>query len=416
MRKLLLLISLGFWLVKPTFAANCVWVVNFDFPITSVSADYLISVIQKANHEKVKALVVELDTPGGLLESTRVVVKEFLASKVPIVVYVSPSGARAASAGTFLVYAATYAAMAPGTHLGAAHPVTLVGSEKKIMMKKILNDTLAWAKNIANLRHRNYEVIKEAILKCRTYTEKEALRLGAIDFIAKNLKDLLKKLSLKLKLKGCKVKFLEVPLKYRLLITLTNPNLIYFLLMLGLAGLYFELSHPGAVFPGVIGSISLMLALVGLSILPVSYAGVGLILLSGLLFFLETRVPSHGVLSIGGLVSLFLGSIMLFKGLPEGLQINDFNLYGIFVVVSILLLWVSYLAVKTLRKKPISGSEGLIGKVGEVLEEITPQRPGKVFVEGEIWKAEADTLIPKGSKVIVLSKDGFNLKVKTVEE
>lgn len=401
-----------------------IYLVKIDAPITPVIANFLIYSIDLANKNKARALIIELDTPGGLVDSTREIVKEILKSDIPIIVYVSPSGARAASAGTFILLASHLAAMAPGTHVGAAHPVELTGKADKKVMEKIANDLVAWAKNLAQMRKRNESFAEEAVRKSKSITETEAIRIGVIEIIAKDLEDLIslahnrtiaiKEKTITLKLKNFPIEEIKEDLKTKILKILTNPNLVYFLLMLGLAGLYFELSHPGTIFPGVIGAICLILALVGLSILPINYAGLALIILSGILFFLELQIVSHGLLTLAGIICLFLGSIMLFGKNPPALKVYQPFLYTVILTFSGILIGITYLAIKTIRKKPVSGKEALINKIGNVVEDISLEG-GKIFVEGEIWRAVADEFIPKGTKVIVTEKKGLTLKVKPVK-
>ncbi len=423
----LLKITLIFLLIsyiKLLAAENKIYLVKIDAPITPVIANFLSYSIDLANQKNAKALIIELDTPGGLVESTRKIVKDMLQSKVPIIVYVSPSGARAASAGTFILLASHLAAMAPGTHVGAAHPIELTGKTDKEVMKKIINDLVAWAKNLAQMRHRNIKFAEKAIKESKSITEKEALKMKVIEIIAKDLNDLINQATgriiwinnqkITLNLKNCEIIEIKEDFKTKLLKILTNPNLVYFLLMLGLVGIYFEFAHPGAIFPGVIGAICLILAFVGLSILPINYAGLALIILAGILFFLEIQITSHGLLALGGTICLFLGSIMLFGKNPPALRVYQPFLYTVVLTFSALLAGITYLAVKTLRKKPVSGSEALIGKIGKVLEDIDSEK-GKIFVEGEIWKAISDEYIPKGSKVIIIAKEGLTLKVKSLK-
>ncbi len=400
-----------------------VLLIKIDDAITPITEEFFTMALNKAEKGHYQALIVELDTPGGLVESARKMVKEILQSPVPVIVYVAPSGARAASAGTFLLLASHIAAMAPGTHTGAAHPLALMGKMDNKTLEKVTNDLVAWAKNLAELRGRNTKFAKEAIVKSKSITEKEALKLGVIDFIAKNLKDLLVKATGKkvkttkgeviLNLKNAKIEEFKESFKIKLLKTLTNPNMIYFLLLLGMAGLYFELSHPGGIFPGVVGAISLILSLVGLSVIPIDYAGLALILLSGILFFLETQITSHGLLAIGGILCLFLGSVMLFKTLPSGIGISPVFMYSVVSFFAILFGSITYLAIKTLKKPPVSGKEGLIGKVGKALEDF--DKEGAIFVEGEIWRAQTKVPVKKGEKVIVIDKEGLILKVKPLQ-
>ncbi len=399
--------------------------VRIEGPITPVIANFLSYSIGISEEKQAQALIIELDTPGGLVESTREIVKDILKSKVPVVVYVSPSGARAASAGTFILLASHIAAMAPGTHVGAAHPIELIGKTDEKVIEKIAQDLVAWGKNLAQMRNRNSKFIEEAVLKSKSITEKEALELKVIEIIAKDLNELLKKLDGKVVIinnqklylftKNTKIELIEEDFKTKFLKVLTNPNLIYFLLMLGLAGIYFELSHPGSIFPGVIGAICLILAFLGLSILPLNYAGLALILLAGLLFFLETQITSHGLLTLAGIISLLLGSLILFGKNPPPLKLYQPFLYTVFITFSIIFAGITYLAIKTLRKKPISGGEALIGKVGKAIEDISPIK-GKIFVEGEIWEATSDEIIPKGQRVKIVEKKGFTLKVKPYQD
>ncbi|RKX61311.1 MAG: nodulation protein NfeD [Thermodesulfobacteriota bacterium] len=401
-----------------------IFLVRIDAAITPVIANFIEYSINFAEEKGAKALIIELDTPGGLVESTRKIVKSILQSNVPIIVYVSPSGARAASAGTFILLASHIAVMAPGTHVGAAHPIELTGKADKEVIKKITNDLVAWAKNLAQLRKRNVKFAEEAIRKSKSITEREALKLKVIDFIARDLNELIKKANgkivyvrykkIRLSFKNPDIEEIKEDLKTKLLKVLTNPNLVYFLLMLGLAGIYFEFAHPGAIFPGVIGAICLILAFTGLSVLPINYAGLALIILAGVLFFLETQITSHGFLTLGGIISLFLGSIMLFGKNPPSLKVSQPFLYTVILSFSLLFSGITYLAVKALRKKPVSGKEALIGKKGKVIEDVTPEK-GKIFVEGEIWEARSESFIPKGEKVIVIKKEGLILIVKSLK-
>lgn len=401
-----------------------IFVMRVEGAITPVTANFISYGLNYASEKKGKALIIELDTPGGLVESTREIVKEILQSEIPVIVYVSPQGARAASAGVFILLASHLAAMAPSTHVGAAHPVELSGKADPKMMEKVANDLAVWAKNLAETRGRNTEFAELAVKKSKSITEKEALSQKVIEIIATDLKDLIaqadgKKVKVKnseviLSLKDAPIEFIKEDFKTRFFKILANPNLVYFLLMLGLLGIYFELSHPGAIFPGVFGAICLILAFLGLSILPMNYAGLALILLSGLLFFLETQVTSHGLLTIGGIISLLLGSLILFGNNPPALKVYTPFLYTVVITFATLFGIITYFAIKAVRKKPVSGSEELIGLEGKAMTEITA-KGGKVFLHGEIWQAFSDEIIPKDSKVKVLEKKGFSLKVKRID-
>ncbi len=425
MKKLLAIKFLLFLLFFiTTFAyAQKVYFIKIDSAITPVTANFINYALNHAEEKKGKALIIQLDTPGGLVDSTREIVKGFLQSSIPIIVYVSPQGARAASAGVFLVLASHLAAMAPSTHIGAAHPVELTGKADSKMLEKIANDLASWARSLAETRGRNPEFAELAVKKSKSITEKEALSLGVIEIIAKDLEDLInkahgRKIKIKdqeviLQLKDYPLEEIKEDLKTKFFKVLANPNLVYFLLMLGLLGIYFELSHPGAIFPGVFGAICLILAFLGLSIIPMNYAGLALILLAGLLFFLETQVTSHGLLTLGGIISLLLGSLLLFGQNPPSLRVYQPFLITVVITFALLFGGITYLAVKTLRKKPVSGTEGLIGKKGKALTKITKEG-GRVFVEGEIWQATSDEEIPEGAKVEVIEKTGFTLKVKSL--
>lgn len=426
MRKFLI-INIFFWIILTIFSHKAysqkIYTIKIDSAITPVTANFISYALHYAKKEKGKALIIQLDTPGGLVESTREIVKEFLQSEIPVIVYVSPQGARAASAGVFIVLASHLAAMAPSTHIGAAHPVELTGKADSKMLEKVANDLASWAKSLAETRGRNPQFAEQAIKKNKSITEKEALTLGVIEIIANDLQDLIqkahgRKIKIKeqeivLELKGALLEEIKEDFKTRFFKILANPNLVYFLLMLGLLGIYFELSHPGAIFPGVFGAICLILAFLGLSILPMNYAGLALILLAGLLFFLETQVTSHGLLTLGGIISLLLGSLLLFGQNPPSLRVYQPFLYTVVTTFAILFGGITYLAVKTLKKKPVSGTEGLLGKRGKAITKITKEG-GKVFIEGEIWQAISEEEIEEGKEVEVLEKKGFTLKVKAL--
>ncbi len=421
MKKLLLILAIWWGLPSLTLGAQVLWV-TIDEAITPVTANFLLQTLDTAQREAFEAVIWQLDTPGGLVESTRQIVKAMLASKVPIVVYVAPAGARAASAGTFLVLAAHVAAMAPGTHLGAAHPVTLTGGKMDPKtLEKIENDLAAWARSLAKLRRRNLKFAEKAVTKSRTLTAEEALKKGVVDLMASSAQELLaqlegRKVPLKgqtrtLHTQGATLVFFKEDLKTKVLRFLAHPQIAYFLLMLGLAGLYFELSHPGAIFPGVLGAMCLILALFALHVLPVNYAGLILILLSGLLYFLEIKITSYGLLALAATICLFLGSLMLFGKNPPALALPYSFLIPVVTVITLFFLVLTYLAAKALRRQPVSGPEGLIGLEGRTLSLVTP-KGGQVFVQGEIWQAFAESPIPPHTPIKVVSQKGLTLKVE----
>jgi membrane-bound serine protease (ClpP class) len=402
-------------------ATGEIYVVKVSGTINPGLAEYLIRSMEKASAEGAGCLVVQLDTPGGLALSMRSIVMAILACDIPVVVFVSPSGARAASAGVMITLAADIAAMAPGTNIGAAHPVNL-GQKgmDKTMGEKVVNDMVAYTKSIAEKRGRNSEWAEKAVRESVSVTEKEALELKVIDLIAEDLKDLLEKIDGRelqnkgtLHTKGVKRVILTEGLRDKILKTLSDPNIAYLLMMIGMAGLYFELSHPGAIFPGVIGAISLILAFFAFQTLPVNYAGILLIALALILFILEMKVTSYGLLSVGGIISLFLGSLMLFEGGPPEMRLAWRVLIPTVIMVSGFFVVVAGLVFRSQISKPRTGDKGLIGELGVVKERLAPG--GKVFVHGELWNAEAPEAIEAGAKVRVTGVDQLVLKVEEVE-
>ncbi|MBW1743944.1 MAG: nodulation protein NfeD [Deltaproteobacteria bacterium] len=398
-----------------------IYVIEASGTINPGLAEYVIRSIEKASSEGAACLVIQLDTPGGLALSMRSIIMAMLASEVPVVVYVSPSGARAASAGVMITLASDVAAMAPGTNIGAAHPVNLGQKEMdKTMADKVVNDMVAYTKSITEKRGRNSEWAEKAIRESVSVTEKEALELEVIDLIAEDLDDLIKKIDgrdLKdkgvLHTEGVKRVVLTESFRDKILKTLSDPNIAYLLMMIGMAGLYFELSHPGAIFPGVIGAISLILAFFAFQTLPVNYAGFLLIAIALILFILEMKVTSYGLLSLGGVISLFLGSLMLFDGTgPEkGLSLSV--LIPTVIMVSGFFVAVAGLVFRSQISKPRTGDKGLIGEIGVVKERLAPA--GKVFVHGELWNAKAPEPIEAGTKIRVVGVDHLVLEVREMK-
>jgi membrane-bound serine protease (ClpP class) len=387
--------------------------------------DFIRESIGRAKANGARALIIQLDTPGGLVDSTRTIVKEMLAAPVPVIVYVAPSGARAGSAGVFITMAAHVAAMAPTTNIGAAHPVAGGGQEVKgVMGEKIENDIAAFSETIAQRRGRNAEWAIQAVRKSVSITETEALKKNVIDIIAKDIDDLLKqahgrKVDLDgraqvLDLKDIRVDRFEMNLKQKLLNALADPNIAYLLMMAGLLGLYMEFSHPGVIFPGVAGAICLILALTAFQVLPINYAGLGLIFLGIALLVGEAFAPSFGVLGIGGVISLALGSFFLFDTEGSDLMVYRSIIFAAVGTLGAFVLAVSYLVFRSQQSKPSLGMDGLIGKIGEVKVELNPS--GKIFVHGEYWNAQADGAVDIGEKVQVIGYDGMSLKVRRSSE
>jgi membrane-bound serine protease (ClpP class) len=415
---LLAVMAFGLFLSPAQGAKGEVYVVKVSGTINPGLAEYVIRSMETASREGAVCVVIQLDTPGGLGLSMRSIVMAILSSDVPVVVYVSPSGARAASAGVMITLSADIAAMAPGTNIGAAHPVNL-GQKKmdETMAEKVVNDMVAYTKSIAEKRGRNSEWAEKAVRESVSVTEKEALELKIVDLIAEDLDDLLGKIDgreLKdkgiLHTKGAGRVLLTEGLRDKILKTLSDPNIAYILMMIGLAGLYFELSHPGAIFPGVIGAMSLILAFFAFQTLPVNYAGILLIGLAIILFILEMKISSYGLLSLGGIISLFLGSIMLFEGTAPEMRLSWNVLIPTVVMISGFFVAVAGLVFRSQISRPKTGDKGLIGEVGVVKSRLEPE--GKIFVHGELWNAVAPGTIEPGSKVRVVAVDRLMLKVE----
>lgn len=402
-------------------ATDDVYVIKVAGTIGPGLAEYVIRNMAKASQEGAGCLVIELDTPGGLALSMRSIVQVILSSEVPVVVFVSPSGARAASAGVMITMAADIAAMAPGTNMGAAHPVNLGQKQMdETMAEKVINDMVAYTKSIATKKGRNADWAEKAVRESVSVTETEALELNVIDLIADNLDDLLEKIDGKevadkgvLRTKGVGRVMLTESFRDKILKTLSDPNIAYLLMMIGLAGLYFEFSHPGAIFPGVIGAMCLILAFFAFQTLPVNYAGILLIALALVLFLLEMKITSYGLLSLGGIVCLFLGSLMLFEGTAPELRLSWRVLIPTVGMVSGFFVVVAGLVFRSQMLRPLTGEKGLIGEIGVTRSRLEPT--GKVFVHGEIWNAEAPEAIDVGTKVRVTAVERLLLKVEKVE-
>ena len=397
--------------------------ISIDGSINPAVDDFIREGIARAKNNGARALIVQLDTPGGLLTSTRTIVKEMLGAQVPVMVWVGPSGAGAGSAGVFITLAAHVAAMAPGTNIGAAHPVSGGGQEVKgVMGEKIENFTASFSESIAQKRGRNTEWAIQAVRKSVAITETDALKKNVIDIVAKDVDDLLKqadgrKVDLDgkahvLALKDAKVNRHEMSLKQKVLNILADPNISYLLMMAGLLGLYMEFSHPGVIFPGVAGAICLLLALASFQLLPLNYTGLTLIALGVGLLVAEMFVPSFGVLGIGGIIALAIGSLLLFNTENSDLAVDKSIVFTAVGTVGTIMLGLSYLVFRTQQSKPTMGMDALVGKVGEVRIALTPA--GQIFVRGEYWNARADSPIEADVKVEVIGYDGMMLKVRRV--
>lgn len=410
------------WLL-PTFAgaADEVYRVRVADPIGPAVSDFVESAIAEAGEAGAACVLIELDTPGGLVDSMRDIVQAIFGSPAPVVVYVSPAGARAASAGAIITLAADVAAMAPGTNIGAAHPVGVGGGgeDDETMTAKVENDMAAYARSIAERRGRNVEWAERAVRESVSVTEGEALRHGVIDMVAPDTGALLELLNGwkvpgrgTLRLESPEIVDVEEGLRTRVLKTISDPNIAYILMLIGLAGLYFELSNPGAILPGVVGGLCLILAFFAFQTLPVNTAGVLLILLALLFFFLEIKIASFGLLGLAGLVSLALGSFMLyehpaFRVSWQVLAAGVLFVGGFFVLATVLV-------VRSQRNRPRTGADGLVGAEGVARSAVDPA--GKVLVRGEIWRARSELPIEAGRSVRVIGMSGLTLEVAPLEE
>jgi len=406
-------------------AAQKVVSITIDGTINPATAEYVQRGIKKANSENAVCLLIHLNTPGGILKSTRVIAGSILESPVPVIVFVSPAGAHAGSAGVFITLSANIAAMAPGTNIGAAHPVSSGAIMDTIMNEKVTNDAKAFIRTIAEKRHRNIEWSEAAVQKSVSITSKEALDLKIIDLVAGNTNDLLQLADGRsvetaagtkiLQTKTAVIEEMDMRLIEKLLNILSDPNIAYILMMLGFYGLLFELYNPGAIFPGIVGVLSLILAFYSFNTLPLNYAGLALIIFGIILYLLEIKVISHGLLAIGGTISLLLGSMMLIKE-DSALGILSIS-KGIIITVTIIsalfFLFLIGFGLKAQRAAPVTGIEGFLNEIGKTREVLDPT--GTVMVHGEIWNAiSLSGRIEAGQEIRIKSMKDFVLHVTTI--
>ncbi len=416
-------------------------------------AEYIESAIEKSEEDGARCLIIELDTPGGLLSSTRTIVKKIMNSRVPVVTYVAPRGARAGSAGVFITLASHVAAMAPSTNIGAAHPVDVGGDRRESeetlgealrkilkgeegeqekgkkrsaapMEQKVLSDTTAWVKALAESRGRNQTWAVRAVTESVSATDEEAMRLGVVDIIAKDTADLLEKLdglrvdvmgeTVTLATKGASVVDYLKGMRLRLLTALAHPNIAYILLMLGFYGLLFEFTNPGIGFPGIAGAFCLVLAFFGLQVLPTNYAGIALIALAIAMFIAEVKVTSYGLLTLGGIVSMVAGSIILFKSPHAFMRVSIPVLAAFTVATLAVAIFLASLAAKSQRRRAVTGSEGMRGERGTV--QSWSGDHGKIFIHGEIWDAHGPADLTAGSEVEVKDAKGMKLEIEGIDE
>ncbi len=409
------------------FAPGAKWVelITIDGSINPAVADYIEAALASAEAGGARALVIELDTPGGLLTSAQRIVKDLLNSRVPVIVYVAPSGASATSAGTFITVAANIAAMTPGTTIGAAHPVEGTGQDiSGAMGEKVENYAASFAMTIAQRRGRNKEWVEQAVRKSVSIGEREALEKHVVDIVASNLDDLLRQASgrkveidgkeITLELDGAAVRRTAMTIGQRVLNTLADPNLVYLLLMAGMLGLYFEFSHPGVFFPGVAGAICLLLALASFQVLPINLTGLLLIMLGIGLLVAEVFVTSYGILGLGGVIAFVVGSLFLIDSSETNIVINRSIVFGAAAGMTSIILGIGYLVARDRLRTAQTGLEALIGEVGAVREAIAPGAPGKLFVHGELWRAAGAAPIAAGQAARITAVSGLELTVERV--
>lgn len=422
MKKIYLIIFILF----PILLNGDIYILKIEGPIETITEEYISDSFNKIKKESdVKLVIIQLDTPGGLSTSMRTIIKKILDSPVPVAAYVFPKGARAASAGFFITIAADIAVMAPGTNMGAAHPVSVTGAKiEETMKEKVTNDAVSYAKSLAKSRNRNIEFSEKAVRESKSYTATDCLKNNLIEYIAEDIDDLIRQLDGKeihtangktfvLELKGEKIIPLEMSSRQRFLKTITNPNLAYFLLIFGLIGLYLEFTHPGTIIPGVLGGISLLLAFLAFQVLPINYVGLLLILLSLGFFIAEIKIQGFGAFGIGGIISFVLGSIILINAPIPEMRPTMSIIIAFGIGFGVLFMFLTFKVIKAMKRGTETGKEGLAGETGIAKTEITPSS-GKIFVHGEWWNAVSDETIPSGTKVIIESVDNFVLKVKAL--
>jgi membrane-bound serine protease (ClpP class) len=409
-------------LIPATASADVLKIV-VDDTIHPVTAEYIGRAIQAAAANHDQALLIELNTPGGFLDSTDEIIQHILSSPVPVLIYVAPTGSRAASAGLYILEAADVAAMAPGTHTGAAHPVSVFGKPDDVMMKKIENDSAAQMRSVVSKRGRNVEIAESAVRESKSFTEQEALDKKLVDYIASDEQDLFRQVSgkpikrfdgslLTLNLSGQVIRLYPMTLKQQILARILDPNVLIIILAIGALCLYVEFNHPGAVIPGTIGVIFILLAAFAMHLLPIRFAALAMMLVAFALFVAEAKFASHGVLTTGGIVLLTLGALLLIDSpLPE-LRVHLLTALAVSIPLGLITAFLMSIAVRARRNKIVTGEQGLVGEVGVAQTALAPT--GKVFVHGEIWDAASLVPIGVGERVVVRRVDGLSLEVDPV--
>ncbi len=423
---LIALLAVGLRLVaQPTASSPVALVAEVDGIIHPVTAAFMQDVMTRADTSGARVLVFILRTPGGLVDSTRDIIGRMIAARTPVVVFVGPSGARAASAGFLIALAADVTVMAPGTHIGAAHPIAGAGQEmNETTAKKAAEDIAAYARTLAEARHRNVALAAAAVTESRAFTDREALAASPplIDFVAPDVDAILRTLNgrtitrfdgrtMVLQTKGVRTERVEMPWTQRLLSGVANPQIAYLLFSLGVLGLTVELWHPGAILPGVVGVLALLLGFFGLQVLSVGLTGILLIALGLALLILELKIPSFGVLGVGGTIALIFGSLMVTRTVP-GVEVSLGIVLPVSLGLALLFLFLGRLAIRAQRLVPVTGVEGLIGAAGRALGPLAPGETGQVAVHGEIWRAVAQVAIPAGADVRIIAVSGLTLSVE----
>ncbi len=390
--------------------------------IHPITQEYIERALAQADRDKDQALLIELNTPGGLLESTRNIIEKILASPVPVIIYVTPGGSRAASAGFFILESADVAAMAPGTNTGAAHPVTLGGGKvDDVMKEKMENDAAALMRSVVSKRGRNVEVAESTVRQSKSFTEQEALTQKLIDYVAPSEQNLLQQMqgkvvkrfdgkTITLNLENEPIRPFDMTLKQRILAFIMDPNIAFILLAIGGLSLYAEFNHPGAVVPGTVGVVFILLAVFALNLLPVRFAAVVLIFASFALFALEAKFAAHGVLAIGGMVTMVLGGLLLVDAPIPEMRVHLLTALAVSIPLGGITVFLMSIALKARANKVVTGAQGLVGEVGIAQTALSPR--GKIFVHGEIWDATSASGVPAGQTVVVLGVDGLQLRVE----
>ena len=392
-----------------------------DDTIHPVTDEYIGRAIAEAERSKDQALLIEIRTPGGLMSSMEHIIQAILASEVPVIIYVTPSGSSAASAGFFILESADVAAMAPGTNTGAAHPVSIFGGKMDDVMKeKIENDSAAFMRSFVSKRGRNIDLAESAIRQSKSFTDQEALSQHLIDYVASSEEDLFKQMQGKpvkqfngrtvtLNLVGQPVRTFDMTFKQQILSFLVNPNIAFLLLVIGAFALYAEFNHPGAVVPGMVGVVFIVLAIFAFNLLPVRFAAIVMILGAFVLFALEAKFASHGVLTIGGIALLTLGALLLVDAPIPEMRVHLLTALAVSIPLGLITAFLMSIALKARRNKVVTGEQGLLGEIGTAQTPLTPQ--GKVFVHGELWDAVSSVNVPAGERVVVRGVDGLQLQV-----